>query len=338
MSFLKSTSLKSRPLRSILIVCCVALLVVACGGGDEEAADTDGLQIALLPAADGMAGETLGVQLANADGTPITDATVAVEGNMNHAGMVPVMADAVTDDADGSSDGIYYLPFQFSMLGDWIITVTVEQADGTTITRGIEATVGEDGITVAAPAASMAAMDHGDMDHGDMDHGDNDHDAMMAEHAGQLMVYDISARPAPVAGGTGGVYLTIHNDGDADDQLIGVDTTIAQATELHETINDNNVMRMEHRPDGFPIPAGEELVLEPGGKHIMLIDLAQPLAEGDTFSLTLNFAEAEPIVLDVTVGPMSGTPEMGTMEGMDHSTMTDTMTGPVTDTMPAAND
>jgi hypothetical protein len=73
---------------------------------------------------------------------------VTVEGNMNHAGMVPVLADPVRDDADGVADGSYRIPFQFTMLGDWIITVSVERADGAEVEQNIEATVGDQGVNI----------------------------------------------------------------------------------------------------------------------------------------------------------------------------------------------
>lgn len=281
----------------LLLLACLLILVAACGSNGNST-ENDNIQIALIPAAGGIGGEMMGVQLTDTDDNPITDATVALEGNMNHAGMVPVIADAVTDDADGTADGIYQIPFKFTMLGDWILTVTVEQADGTTVTRDIDATVGADEVTSDA----MPAIVHDDQD-------------MAAMAADGLQLHHIMAAPMPMAGGNGAVYLTIANPTDADEQLIGAATNIANAVELHETINDNNVMRMEPRPDGFVIPAGEELVLEPGGKHIMLIGLAEALAEGDTFTLTLQFAQADPMTVDIAVMDIAAADHSGHNSG-----------------------
>ena len=66
------------------------------------------------------------------------------------------------------------------------------------------------------------------------------------------------------------------------------------AVELHESINDNGVMKMEPHPEGFEIPAGGTLELKPGGKHVMLLGLVKPLAVGDTIELTLNFEGQRP--------------------------------------------
>lgn len=122
---------------------------------------------------------------------------------------------------------------------------------------------------------------------------------------GVLAVTDVFARPSPEAGGAGGVYLTVLNGLDQQLQLTSIDGVIAQAVELHETVNEQGVMRMEPHPEGFAVPALSALELKPGGKHIMLIDLASPLVAGDVFTLTLNFEGADPLTIDVPVGENS---------------------------------
>jgi len=56
---------------------------------------------------------------------------------------------------------------------------------------------------------------------------------------------------------------------------------VAQALSFYETVNANGVMRMIAQPDGFTVPAGESLVLEPGEKHLMLENL-RATSLGDT--------------------------------------------------------
>lgn len=119
------------------------------GCGTTATGTTGDLQITLQPAPEGADGTYLTVALADAAGAAITDATVALEGNMNHAGMVPVFAEAVTDAADGAEDGVYKVPFAFTMLGDWIITVKVVKADGTEVSRNIDVVVTQAGVEVA---------------------------------------------------------------------------------------------------------------------------------------------------------------------------------------------
>ncbi|HRW47182.1 MAG TPA: copper chaperone PCu(A)C, partial [Caldilinea sp.] len=124
---------------------------------------------------------------------------------------------------------------------------------------------------------------------------------MVPVEPGVLAVTGVRARPSPMAGGSGGVYLTVLNGLDQPLQLTGIDGVVAGSLELHESVNDQGVIRMEPHPEGFPIPARSTLELKPGGKHIMLIDLAAPLAVGDVFTLTLNFDKADPLTIDVPV-------------------------------------
>lgn len=277
-----------------LIGCSLLFLLSACGGGGTSN-ETGGLQI-MVVAPTGMAADTLVIHLLDQADQPVTDAKVAVEGNMNHAGMAPVFTDSVTDEADGAADGHYQLPFTFTMLGDWILTVTVDQADGTTVTKDIELNVSDAGITGDEAVVDPVAMDHSMMDHSTMDHS-----TMAVGATSSMMVADAMARAVPVADSNGAIYLMLTNGTAVDDQLLTALSNVAKAAEFHETINDNNVMRMEARPEGFALPAGEGLLLEPGGKHIMLVGLHEPLVEGDLFTVTLTFAHAEPLTVEVPV-------------------------------------
>lgn len=99
------------------------------------------------------------------------------------------------------------------------------------------------------------------------------------------------ARPAPLAGGNGAVYLTVVNGREIALQLVAATSPAAATVEIHETIEDDGVMRMVHHPEGFAIAPMSRLELRPGGKHIMLVDLTDALAVGDTIDLTLTFEE-----------------------------------------------
>lgn len=121
---------------------------------------------------------------------------------------------------------------------------------------------------------------------------------------GTLTVTDVRARPAPLEGGNGAVFLTVLNGLDSDVQFLGITGDIAGAIELHETVDDNGVMKMEPHPEGFTVPAGSVLQLQPGGKHVMLFGLAKPLVAGDSFELTLNFDAHDPITVTVPVVEM----------------------------------
>ena len=254
------------------------------GDGMGAAPAMSDVQVSLLPAPEGKDGDHLVVEVTDAAGMPIADAQVALVGNMGHAGMVPVEAPAVTDDADGAADGRYRLPFTFSMLGDWVMTVTVTLADGTTVTQDIDATVGEAEVTVGGVPSNAVTLTN------------------------------VRARPVPTAGGTGGVFLTIHNTTGQDDTLVAGSSPIAQAVEIHETVDDNGVMRMNQLVDGLPVPAGSTVVLQPGGYHVMVIGVNAAMDEGATIPLTLTFAVAGEMTVEVPVVAMDAA-----MPGMDHS-------------------
>ncbi len=60
-------------------------------------------------------------------------------------------------------------------------------------------------------------------------------------------------------------------------------------------------MVMQEMVDGLPLPAGETVSLAPGGYHVMLIGLVEPLETGDEFDVTLDFENADDVTITVTV-------------------------------------
>jgi copper(I)-binding protein len=119
---------------------------------------------------------------------------------------------------------------------------------------------------------------------------------------------------APVAGG----YVTVVNNGATDDRLVAAASDVAGRMEVHEMAMDGDVMKMRELADGLPIPAGETVVLKPGGYHIMFMKLNQPLEEGQTVEVTLTFEKAGEVSLpfpvharDATGGDMGHSHKMG---------------------------
>jgi copper(I)-binding protein len=121
---------------------------------------------------------------------------------------------------------------------------------------------------------------------------------------GGLAVQDAWARASAGAATTGAAYVTLVG-GTQPDQLVGVSTPVATTAEVHETSNDNGVMKM--RPvASVSIPAGQSVTFAPGGTHIMLTGLKQRLMAGRSFPLTLRFAHAAPITVDVKIRGLGG--------------------------------
>jgi len=100
----------------------------------------------------------------------------------------------------------------------------------------------------------------------------------------------------------GGAYLTITNSGTADDRLVSASTPAAGMTQIHEMKMDGDVMKMNELPDGLVIPAGQSVALEPGGYHLMLMQLTGPLVEGTKVPVTLTFEKAGTVEVEVDVG------------------------------------
>jgi len=148
---MQKSTLSGRTVTGLFLLLILALALAACGPSDDAAGAPDGITVALAAAPEGPSGQFLSVTLADESGAitdAITDATVGLEGNMNHAGMVPVLAEPVTDEADGSADGVYTVPFAFTMRGDWIVTVSVTLADGTAFTQDIDLSVTADEVQI----------------------------------------------------------------------------------------------------------------------------------------------------------------------------------------------
>lgn len=116
------------------------------------------------------------------------------------------------------------------------------------------------------------------------------------------------ARPTPpVPPINGAAYFEITNHRDVPVVLEGATTAVTEHASIHRTRAVDGVMRMEAVEGGLDIPAGETIRFQPGGYHLMLMNLGEPLVEGGKFPVTLHFRDQDDLVLDVWVerGPES---------------------------------
>lgn len=149
--------------------------------------------------------------------------------------------------------------------------------------------------------------------------------AVPAAEAGNLEIRDPRASSSPA--GTGAVYLTVADTGGEGDRLVGVSTPAAESATLHESVDQEGVHRMVERPEGFEVPAGGSLELAPGGKHVMLMGLADGAAADGSLPLTLTFVGAGEVTVEVPVAGPGGMDRGETdhkgmdHEGMDHGSM-----------------
>lgn len=129
-----------------------------------------------------------------------------------------------------------------------------------------------------------------------------------AGRAGDLRLEAAWARASIGTSRPGAAYVTIANLGAAADWLLAVETPVAARAEVHETVDQGGVMKM--RPAGTVlIPAGGTVALEPGGLHVMLMGLREPLKKGETFPLTLTFLKnGQATVAAIVAGPGATAP------------------------------
>jgi len=86
-------------------------------------------------------------------------------------------------------------------------------------------------------------------------------------------------------------FAQFTNTTDQDLHAVSATSDQSDRTELHEMISQGGDMVMSQMPDGFTIPAGATYTLEPGGDHIMLMDLTAPIEAGQDVELTLEFSD-----------------------------------------------
>jgi len=129
-------------------------------------------------------------------------------------------------------------------------------------------------LLLASPALLLAAPAHAH------------HDTVV----GAITIGHPWARAAG-ANTNGAAYMTLRNTGAQADRLVAASTPIARTVELHTHIRYGEVMRMRPVAD-IPVAAGQTVRLRPGGLHVMLIGLTEPLRQGAMVPLTLRFERA----------------------------------------------
>lgn len=127
---------------------------------------------------------------------------------------------------------------------------------------------------------------------------------LLIASGGSVTAADAWARPAP-AGETGAVYVTIDNPTADSVRLVEAATSAAERVELHQTVVEDGIARME-RIAVLDIPPGETARIEPLGLHLMLVNLQADLVAGASFPLTLTFSSGETLTLDARVRMNAG--------------------------------
>lgn len=112
------------------------LLLTACSGRNSQQTNDNDIRIITAVESTTVGKTILLVTVTDAAGAPINDADISVKGDMSHAGMVPVLANST-----GGDNGIYEMPFEWTMGGDWVVTVEAVLPDGRSTTQQFNFTI-----------------------------------------------------------------------------------------------------------------------------------------------------------------------------------------------------
>ncbi|WP_024973859.1 copper chaperone PCu(A)C [Ralstonia pickettii] len=131
----------------------------------------------------------------------------------------------------------------------------------------------------------------------------------------QVTVQDAWVRGTVPGQTSSGAFMTLQSADGA--KVVGVTTPVAGTAEIHEMKMEGNVMRMRAVPS-LELPKGQTVQLKPGGYHVMLMDLKQPLAKDATVPLTLKVELADKRVVEQKVEARVRDLTAGNMPAMNH--------------------
>lgn len=121
------------------------------------------------------------------------------------------------------------------------------------------------------------------------------------------------------AGEMSAAFGVIENHGDEDLTIVAASSPVSGVTELHEVVDDGTgVMVMREIDGGFLVPAGGSLALEPGGNHIMLMELTGDIRAGTEVTVVIEFSNGETMTIQAPAKDYAGANEEYQHDGHDH--------------------
>jgi len=118
-----------------------------------------------------------------------------------------------------------------------------------------------------------------------------------------LRVSNPFVRATPPGAKVAGAFMSIENQGKEADRLVAASSPVAGAVEIHEMTTEGGLMKMR-AVKGIDLKPGATVELRPGGYHVMLEDLKQPLKQGDQIPVLLTFEKAGVVEVKVHVEAM----------------------------------
>ena len=116
----------------------------------------------------------------------------------------------------------------------------------------------------------------------------------------EIIVTGATVRLLPPGVPNTAAYFSIQNSSDTTKILIGASADFATKAEIHNHIMVNDMMRMEQQSE-VVINSGQSVQFAPGGLHIMLFGLKQPLSEGESVAISLQTKDGESIIISAKV-------------------------------------
>lgn len=118
--------------------------------------------------------------------------------------------------------------------------------------------------------------------------------------ADKIVIRDAWIQEGPPSQKITAAFMLIENHNAAEISLLSATTDAARVVELHRMLMEDGMMRMQ-KVDSINLPAGGVVKLEPGGYHLMVIDLKRELKEGAEVRVTLRFSNRIEKTINVPV-------------------------------------
>jgi periplasmic copper chaperone A len=124
------------------------------------------------------------------------------------------------------------------------------------------------------------------------------------------------------ASGMTAAFVTLENSSSSADVLVSASSAAAGMVQLHEMVMQDGQMVMQEKKGGIAVPAQGTAVLEPGGNHIMLMELTGPIKVGEKVAITLTFKSGATLQIEAPARDYDGGNESynpspsGSMSGM----------------------
>jgi len=131
---------------------------------------------------------------------------------------------------------------------------------------------------------------------------------------GSLQISQPWARATPKGASSAAAYMTVANGGTTAQRLSCVSSDASTECQIHEMTMDGGVMKMRPLQGGLEVKPGETVTLKPGGFHVMLVGLKQPLQTGKSLDATFKVEGGDTVQIEFPIAAI-GAPAPGTAQG-----------------------